>query len=58
MEQVLGRALSSDEIVHHIDGNKRSNDPSNLQIVTRSEHARIHLPRKGTKKGGDANAAP
>ena len=42
MEQVLGRKLRSDEIVHHIDGNKLNNDPSNLMIVTREEHARIH----------------
>lgn len=42
MEEVLGRPLRSDEIVHHIDGNKKNNNPSNLQIVTRAEHIRIH----------------
>lgn len=42
MEQELGRALTSDEIVHHIDGNTRNNDPSNLEITTRSEHAKMH----------------
>lgn len=38
----LGRALKSDEIVHHKDGNIYNNDISNLQVVSRSEHAHIH----------------
>jgi hypothetical protein len=42
MEQILGRPLSSDEIIHHIDGNKLNNHPSNLQIMTRSEHINHH----------------
>ena len=29
-------------VVHHIDGDKANNDPSNLQIMTRSEHSRLH----------------
>lgn len=29
-------------IIHHIDENKLNNDISNLQLVTRTEHARIH----------------
>lgn len=45
-EQKLGRPLTKDEIVHHIDGNKRNNDPINLMIVTRAEHARIHISKK------------
>jgi hypothetical protein len=28
--------------VHHIDGNKFNNDSSNLQILTREEHEKIH----------------
>lgn len=42
MEQYIGRPLKSDEVVHHIDGNKRNNDISNLLLTTRSQHARIH----------------
>lgn len=45
MEQSLGRELTSDEIVHHIDGNKFNNNIKNLQIVTREEHARIHATK-------------
>ena len=29
-------------IVHHKDGNKRNNDPANLEVMTRSEHAKHH----------------
>lgn len=34
----VGRILSSDEEVDHIDGNKLNDDISNLEIVTRSEN--------------------
>ena len=42
MEEHLGRKLSSDEIVHHIDGDKHNNDILNLTIMSRSEHSRWH----------------
>ena len=38
----LGRKLSSDEVVHHIDGDKLNNSWENLEVVSRSEHAREH----------------
>jgi len=42
-EQMIGRPLVKGEIVHHIDGNKHNNDPSNLQVMTQSEHMKLHL---------------
>lgn len=30
--------------VHHLDGDKTNNDPSNLVVVTCEEHARLHKP--------------
>lgn len=42
MEEHLGRELSSNEIVHHIDGNKLNNDISNLVLTTRSQHIEEH----------------
>lgn len=46
-EKMIGRPLRSDEIVHHIDGNKRNNNPGNLKVMTQSEHIREHLLRGG-----------
>lgn len=49
MEEHIGRKLKPTEIVHHIDGNKLNNDISNLMIVSRKEHIRIH--RNDLKSG-------
>lgn len=56
MEKHLGRRLFQFECVHHKDENKINNDLSNLQLMTRSEHSRLHskkniLNRKREKNG-------
>lgn len=42
-EKMLGRPLRKGEVVHHIDGDKRNNDPSNLWVfASQREHAMWH----------------
>ena len=43
MEKILGRPLTNDEHVHHIDFNGLNNEPSNLMILSNSEHSRLHM---------------
>jgi hypothetical protein len=49
VERHLGRKLTPEENVHHIDGDTLNNEPSNLMIVSRGEHMTLHnleRPRK------------
>lgn len=49
MENKLGRLLEDHEVVHHIDEDKFNNDPDNLQVMTQSEHTRMHQLAKGRR---------
>lgn len=46
MEQQLGRKLTTDEVVHHIDGNRSNNNLSNLVVMNRGEHSALHRKKE------------
>lgn len=52
-EQIIGRSLTFEDVVHHKDGDILNNDPFNLQVMTRAEHMREHglaVPGKSRRK--------
>ncbi len=42
MENHLGRLLTEDEVVHHLNEDKKDNRIENLEVMTKEEHGRHH----------------
>ena len=52
-EQLLGRYLTSEECVHHIDENKYNNSPDNLMVFkTKADHSAFHKGVDAVKDEG------
>lgn len=52
MSRILGRELTRDEVVHHINGQKSDNRPENLVVMTNHEHLMLHARMKREAKSG------
>lgn len=50
MEGLIGRRLYSNECVHHKDENRSNNNIDNLELMTRSEHAKFHAIKNHKKR--------
>ena len=50
MEKIIGRRLYANEQVHHINHVRHDNRPENLQLLTRSEHMRLHATINAPKR--------
>lgn len=49
MERHIGRPLSAEEVVHHIDRNRRNNQIQNLMLLpSKEEHSLLHAREDGT----------
>ena len=38
------------QVVHHIDGNKKNNKKSNLEVMSRAKHNKDHPEKGGNRK--------
>ena len=45
IEELLDIKLNKNQVVHHINGNKKDNRPENLQVMDWREHSRLHASR-------------
>lgn len=51
-EKIIGRYLTDDEVVHHINRIKTDNREENLQVMTKSEHIKLHQNERRRNKNG------
>jgi hypothetical protein len=56
MEGYLGRELENGEVAHHCNNNGKDNRIENLELMLKSEHARMHMLGYKRKNGPDGTS--
>lgn len=47
VSQIIGRELTKEEVVHHLDNNRQNNHPNNLMLFScETEHQKFHYKIK------------
>lgn len=52
-ERHIGRYLTDDEVVHHINHNRSDNRIENLKLMTKKEHMSMHMHERYSKQRSD-----
>lgn len=50
MERHIGRYLNDDEVVHHINHDRKDNRIENLQLMKKKEHMSMHMKERHEKR--------
>ena len=50
MERKIGRYLTQDEVVHHINHVKSDNRITNLELMNKSEHSSMHMKERHSQR--------
>ena len=51
MERHIGRYLSDDEVVHHINHDRLDNRIENLQLMKKKDHMSMHMKERHAQRG-------
>ena len=50
-ERIVGRPLTDDEVVHHVNGDPTDNRIENLEVMTQARHAQIEMRKRYAAPG-------
>ena len=53
MERAIGRYLTQDEVVHHVNHIRDDNRIENLRLMDKHEHRSMHMKERQMKRGND-----
>lgn len=57
MERAIGRYLKPNEVVHHINHDKKDNRLENLKLMDKKEHMKMHMTERHEKRRNDLSIA-